>query len=99
MAEHAHITPAPMSALSITSRRHLLSSLAGLGFAGTVLVAAVPTGAQAGEHPDAELLALLADVVALELEIYPPGYEGPESAEDTPRRTGDRRPYWSASVH
>ncbi len=62
------------------TRRRLLSACAGAAFAGAALVIAMPD-APAAEHPDAELLAALAEFDALEVQIHPPTHLAPQTFE------------------
>ena len=59
----------PTDAPGEPTRRRLMSALSGAAFAGTALAIAAPSAEAAS--PDAELLAVLAEHVALEGQIYP----------------------------
>ena len=76
MATHAHSTPTAAS--GEPTRRRLMSALSGAAFAGTALVIAAPSAEAAS--PDAELLAVLAEHVALERQIFPE--HGPATIEE-----------------
>ena len=76
MAEHAYTTPA--AAPGEPTRRRLMCAISGATFAGTALVIAAPPAEAAS--PDAELLAVLAEHVALEKQIFPE--HGPATIEE-----------------
>ena len=61
--------PATVAGLTCTSRRGLLSGVGLAALAGAALAIATPSAASA--HPNAELLAALAEFDALERQIFP----------------------------
>ena len=67
MAEHVHTTPPPAPENPLT-RRLILSAFTGAAFAG---MAVIPAPADAAEHPDAELFAVLTEFDAMEHRIFP----------------------------